>query len=205
VVPLLNGIDHIALLRQRYGHDRVVPATIAGEFERTAPGEIGHRSPFARLNILANGRERLGGVLERLRKIGFACDIFDDEPTLMWSKLIFLGPFALATSAAKRNAGGILKDKDSDWRNKLETCVREAVAVAQASGAKVEVEKTLGLFKNMPDAMRSSMSKDVEAGRKPELDAIGGPIVRGGKAHGIPTPVTQELMQMVESQLKRAA
>ncbi|HXZ78822.1 MAG TPA: 2-dehydropantoate 2-reductase [Terriglobales bacterium] len=203
VVPLLNGLDHLPVLRQRYGYDRVVPATIAGEFERIAPGEIVHRSPFARLNILANGRERLAGVLERLRKIGFACDIFDDEPTLMWSKLIFLGPFALATSAANRDAGGILKD--SMWREKLESCVREAVAVAQASGAKVDADKTLAMFKKMPDAMRSSMSKDVSAGRKPELDAIGGPIVRAGKARGIPTPVTRELMEMVETRMKQAA
>src|SRR5215467_14029591 len=37
VVPLLNGIDHIQVLRKRFGHDHVVPATIAVESERTAP------------------------------------------------------------------------------------------------------------------------------------------------------------------------
>ncbi|HMK29064.1 MAG TPA: 2-dehydropantoate 2-reductase [Terriglobales bacterium] len=203
VVPLLNGVDHIPLLRARFGHDRVVPATIAGEFERTAPGQIVHSSPFARLNILATGRERLGGVLERLRKAGFACDVYEDEATLMWSKLVFLGPFALTTSASNRDAGGVMKD--GEWRRKLESSVREAVAVAQASGATVNGEKVLGLFKNMPDGMRSSMLKDVAAGRKPELDAIGGPIVRGGKTYGIPTPVTEELMRMVESRVPQAA
>src|SRR5262249_710153 len=45
VVPLLNGIDHVSMLRERFGHDRVVPATIAVESERTAPGVIVHRSP----------------------------------------------------------------------------------------------------------------------------------------------------------------
>ncbi len=39
IVPLLNGIDHIALLRGRFGHDRVVPASIAVESERVAPGQ----------------------------------------------------------------------------------------------------------------------------------------------------------------------
>src|ERR1700722_20896010 len=28
IVPLLNGIDHIAVLREKYGAERVVPATI---------------------------------------------------------------------------------------------------------------------------------------------------------------------------------
>src|SRR6202521_1574681 len=33
IVPLLNGLDHVALLRSRFGHDRVVPATIGVESE----------------------------------------------------------------------------------------------------------------------------------------------------------------------------
>jgi 2-dehydropantoate 2-reductase len=38
------------------------------------------------------------------------------------------------------------------------------------------------------------MQKDVAAGRPPELDAIGGPILRGGARHGIAVPVTAELV-----------
>src|SRR6266550_5197048 len=51
VVPLLNGIDHVARLRERFGHDRVIPATIAGEMERIAPGRMVHPSPFLMLNV----------------------------------------------------------------------------------------------------------------------------------------------------------
>src|SRR6266853_6672572 len=39
VVPLLNGMDHVPLLRARFGHDRVVPASIGVETERVAPGK----------------------------------------------------------------------------------------------------------------------------------------------------------------------
>ena len=45
IVPLLNGIDHVQLLRSKYGSGRVNPATIAGEMERVSPGHIVHRSP----------------------------------------------------------------------------------------------------------------------------------------------------------------
>src|ERR1039457_45884 len=45
IVPLLNGIDHVSVLRARYGAGRVIPATIAGEFERVSPGHIVHRTP----------------------------------------------------------------------------------------------------------------------------------------------------------------
>ncbi|MFY9673770.1 MAG: 2-dehydropantoate 2-reductase, partial [Terriglobales bacterium] len=36
VVPLLNGLDHLPVLRSKFGADRVIPATIAGEFERVS-------------------------------------------------------------------------------------------------------------------------------------------------------------------------
>ena len=48
VIPLLNGIDHVVRLRKRFAADRVIPATIAAELERSAPGRIVHRTPFAR-------------------------------------------------------------------------------------------------------------------------------------------------------------
>jgi ketopantoate reductase len=41
------------------------------------------------------------------------------------------------------------------------------------------------------------MQKDIAAGRTPELDAIAGPIQRGGHHHSIPTPATDELAHLV--------
>ncbi len=90
IVPLLNGIDHLALLRSRYGAGRVIPATIAVETERVGQGHIVHRSPFARLNVLSAGRGVLGNTVDQLQKMGFECRFIDDEPTLMWGKLVFL-------------------------------------------------------------------------------------------------------------------
>jgi len=51
----------------------------------------------------------------------------------------------------------------------------------------------------MPPGMRSSMQKDVAAKRQLELDAIGGPIVRGGQRYGIDVPTTVELIEKIQS------
>ena len=48
VVPLLNGIDHIALLRERFGVARVAAGTIRIEADRPAPGRIVQTSPVPR-------------------------------------------------------------------------------------------------------------------------------------------------------------
>jgi 2-dehydropantoate 2-reductase len=196
IVPLLNGIDHIALLRSRYGSGRVIPATIAVETERVSPGHIVHRSPFARLNVLSAGRGLLGSTVDQLQQIGFACRFIDDEPTLMWSKLVFLAPFALTTTAADKTTGEVISDPV--WKSQLENCVREACAVAVAEGAKVDAEGILAGMMAMPANMRSSMQKDVEQHKTPELEAIAGPILRGGKQHGIGVPATEKLVAAVE-------
>src|ERR1700730_9561368 len=196
IVPLLNGIDHVALLRGKYGASRVIPATIAGEMERVSPGHIVHRSPFLRLNVLSAGRPLLEGTLDQFFKIVLTCRFIDDEPTLLWGKLVFLAPFALSTSAADKTVGEILSDPQ--WRSLAEACVREACAVALAEGAKVDADAILGWVKTAPANMRSSMQKDVERGNAPELDAIAGPILRGAARHKIEVPATKKLVAGVE-------
>jgi len=196
IVPLLNGIDHISLLRARYGSGRVVPATIAVEAERVSPGRIIHRSPFARLNVLSAGHDLLGRTVDQLQGIGFECRFVDDEPTLMWSKLVFLAAFALTTTAADKTTGEILADPN--WRQLGLAGLREACAVAVAEGAKVDADAVIAGVMKMPGNMRSSMQKDVEQHKTPELDAIAGPILRGARRHGIEVPATGKLVEAVE-------
>jgi len=196
IVPLLNGVDHLKLLRSKYGTDRVIAATIAVESERVAPGHIVHRSPFARLNVSSAGRELLESTVQQLQKLGFECRFVDHEPTLMWSKLVFLAAFALTTTAANETTGEILSDPT--WRDLGLSCIREASAVAVAESAKIDADAVIAAVLKMPGNMRSSMQKDVEQGRIPELDAIAGPILRGARRHGIEIPTTKKLVAAVE-------
>ncbi len=196
IVPLLNGIDHLAVLRASYGSEKVIPATIAVESERVAPGHIVHRSPFARLNVSSSGRTLLGATLDEFQKMGFECRFIDDEQTLMWSKIVFLAPFALTTSASDLPTGGVVADPN--WRPQLESCVREACAVATAERATVDAGSVISAMTKVPANMRSSMQKDVEQGNAPELDAIAGPILRGAQKHGIEVPATKKLVLDVE-------
>jgi 2-dehydropantoate 2-reductase len=199
IVPLLNGIDHIAFLRSLYGKERVIPATIAVESERVAPGYIVHRSSFARLNVASAGRALLASTLDELQKTGFECRFIDHEPTLMWSKLVFLGPFALTTTASNKGTGEILSDPQ--LRDLGMACIREACAVAVAEGAQLKAEAVIAGLAKMPGNMRSSMQKDVEQGRTPELDAIAGPILRGAERHHINIPATKNLVAAVEQRV----
>jgi 2-dehydropantoate 2-reductase len=199
IVPLLNGVDHVGRLRAEYGAELVIPATIAVESERVAPGHIVHRSPFAKLNVAASGQSLLGETVATLAGMGFACSFVDSEATLLWSKLVFLAPLALASTAASKVVGEILSD--AEWRKRLFGCIREAAAVATAEGASVESEAVISTVSGLPPHMRSSMQKDVERGKAPELEAIAGPILRGAERHHIEVPLTRGLVEAIENKI----
>ncbi len=191
------------MLRSRYEQEHVVPATIAVEAETLAPGRFVQRSPFVRLNLAASAQPLLGAIVTRLTGVGFTCQFIQNEQSLLWGKLCFLAPFALVTSASGKNKGEIYADPA--WKAKLGSAVAEASAVAKADGAEIDVSKLRETFDSLPPAMRSSMQKDLEAGRQLELDAIGGPIVRGGERYGIAVPTTRELMATIESVVRQRA
>jgi 2-dehydropantoate 2-reductase len=197
VVPLLNGVDHVATIRARLGNERVVPGTIAVEAEKIAAGKFIQRSPVVRLNLAASGEPLLGGRVGQFEELGFACRFIANEQTLLWSKLCFLGPFALVTSASGMDLGEALSD--GPRKHDLTSAVAEACAVANASGAESDPAQIQTVLESSPPVMRSSMQKDVAAGRQLELDAIGGPIARGGERYKINVSTTVKLMAEVRA------
>jgi 2-dehydropantoate 2-reductase len=197
VVPLLNGVDHVELLRERYGAERVLPGTIRVEAERVGPGRVKHLSAFADVQVApgAATRARAEALCGELRGAGLGCEVGDDEDTMLWSKLCFLAPFALATTASGVALGAVRSDPR--WWTRLRACVEEACAVGVAEGAEVSPEPIVAMFEGLPEGFRSSMQKDVAAGRPPELDAIAGPILRGGEEHDIDVSATRALVDRI--------
>ncbi|WP_329595069.1 2-dehydropantoate 2-reductase [Streptomyces sp. NBC_01362] len=197
VIPLLNGLDHIALLRKRYPSARVVAGTIRVEATRTSPGCVIHSSPFANLELAAP----LDDFADHLRHAGLGVTLRTDETAMLWDKLAFLAPFALLTTRHRSDVGTIRSDR----RPELLAVLDEITAVAQAAGAPVTTDTVLSFFDRAPHTMKSSMQRDVEAGRPFELDAIGGAVLRAGAAHGIETPATARLVAEVAHQANQEA
>jgi 2-dehydropantoate 2-reductase len=194
VVPLLNGLDHMAILQERYGADRVAAGTIRIESDRPAPGQIVQSSPFLRID-LASGqaglRRRLEHLAEILERVGVPATVSSSEAQILWSKLVRLHALALTTSAADRPVGSIRSDPE--WRAALEGCIREASAVAAADGAEIDPTARLAELDAAHPELGSSMQRDIAAGREPELDAIAGAVLRAAERHGIECPTIARL------------
>jgi 2-dehydropantoate 2-reductase len=194
VVPLLNGIEHVPVLRARYG--RVLAAAFYGESERVEPGLVRQATLFA--NVVVGPGPRAEEIVEELRTAGLDAVVESDELALLWRKLAMLAPLALTTTALGAPVGVV--QADVDWHRRLLDCHDEAVAIALAEGAKLDPPRLRqALLGFSGGEMRTSMQKDMDAGRPLELDAIASPIVRGGRRHRIATPATEELVRLVEA------
>jgi 2-dehydropantoate 2-reductase len=191
VIPLLNGIDHLDVLRRAY--PSVSAGSISVESERVAPGRIVQPQPFVSAQVAG---PLAAEASAELNAAGIACAVKDDALSLLWQKLLVLAPLALTTTARRAPLGEVRADPA--WWERLLGVVDEAAAVAAAEGARVDAELPKKVLGAAPESFRSSMQKDREAGRELELDHIAGPIRRGGRKHGIPTPVVDELYLMLE-------
>jgi 2-dehydropantoate 2-reductase len=196
VVPLMNGIDHVAWLRDRY--ELVVAGAIRVESERSPDWVVHQKTPFIRVELGPGGAQIAG----ELRAAEIECTVRDDDAEVLWEKLAFLAPVALTTSGLGEPIGAVRNDPR--WRVRLEGAQAEVVAVASAEGVSIDEDALRSLHATVPEATQSSMQKDVAAGRQPELDAIAGPILRGGARHGVDVLVTRDLVALVAQRVAAA-
>ncbi len=196
VVPLLNGLDHMAALRQRF--DVVAAGAIRIESDRPAPGRIVQTSPFLRVDLAADdavGHERLPALKETLEAAEVPAQIGPSEAQILWAKLVRLNALALTTSAYDVPVGVIR----TQHRDELEACIREAAAVANADGATIDPAKPLQELDDAHAELGSSMQRDIAAGNEPELDAIAGSVLRAAARHGLDCPTIARLAERVEA------
>ncbi|PFH33523.1 3-methyl-2-oxobutanoate hydroxymethyltransferase [Besnoitia besnoiti] len=135
-----------------------------------------------------------------LRKAGFTVSEVDrfDLQVALWQKV--------AVNACINPLTAILRCTNGEVANPLLASLRrrtveEVVAVARAQGIPIDLESTDQLVSEVirrTSRNLSSMLVDVEKGRPTEIDAINGEVVNQGRKAGVPTPVTETLMTLVQ-------
>jgi len=212
VLPLLNGLDHLELLRARFSPRTVLAGAIRVESDRSEPGVIVHSSPFLLVDMAARDRacgaalQALGDELERAGvpvRLGYP--VTDrSEAEVMWSKLVRLNALACTTSAHDKLLGEIRSTPA--LRAELVGAIEEACVVAQAEGASdVRVERAVEELDRAHATLGSSMQRDIAAGREPELDAIPGAVLRAAARHELGCPTIEGLVTLIEARTAERA
>jgi 2-dehydropantoate 2-reductase len=198
VVPLLNGLEHMEVLRERFGAERVAAGVIRIESDRPRPAVIVQTSPTVRVD-LASEQPALQQPLQRLAETLEAAQVpvrvEAVEAQVLWSKLVRLNALALTTSASDRTLGEIRSDPE--WRVALEGAVNETAAVARAEGATLDPAATMAELEQAHAGLGSSMRRDIINGRLTELDAITGAVLRAARRHRVECPTVRRLAAQV--------
>jgi 2-dehydropantoate 2-reductase len=199
VLPLLNGLDHIAVLRERFGTGAVLAGTIRVEADRPEPGVVVHTSQFLLVEMASHdltARAGMRSLEQALKAAGVSVRVRESEAQVMWSKLVRLNALACTTSAFDKLLGEIRSTPE--LRAALVGAIEEGCAVGQAEGAEdVDPQVALGELEKAHDTLGSSMQRDIAAGREPELDAIPGSLLRAAGRHDLRCPVIERLVAMI--------
>jgi 2-dehydropantoate 2-reductase len=222
VLPLLNGLEHVDLLRERCavlgGAAEATPQAAAdasgGGVASAAPlgpvvaaGSIGQVEVYSpepgfvvqrtsRATITAASRdvdsETLSAALAPLRVPGIDVVVVDDERRVLWEKAARLAVLAAAAIASGKRIGELRSDPS--WRPRVRAGLAEACAVAQADGVEVDSAAQWSIVEDLPEGLVPSAARDAAAGRPTELDAITGSVVRAARRLGIWTPMLDGLL-----------
>jgi 2-dehydropantoate 2-reductase len=212
VLPLLNGLDHVALLRRRFDAQAVLAGTIRVEADRPQPGVVVHTSPFLLVEMASrydSAAEPMAALAAALSGAGVQARAVEpiaarSEARVMWSKLVRLNALACTTSAHDKLIGEIRETPS--LRAELVGAIEEACAVARAEGADdAQPQKAVDELDRAHATLGSSMQRDIAAGRPPEIDAIPGAVLRAGARHDLSCPTIERLVAMIRARLQPAA
>jgi 2-dehydropantoate 2-reductase len=193
VVPLLNGLEHMDVLRARFG-DRVAAGSIS-HFQAYRAGRVqiveATGSPVVTIASERLSSSEVEQAADMLRRARIDVRVGQNEKRVLWHKLARIAPLAAATAVTGRTVGE-LRD-DPVWRRKLELAIAEACAVADADGVSLRPSSQWTIIDDMADETKPSAARDVAAGRRSELDAILGAVLRVAERLDVPCPTLTEL------------
>lgn len=202
VISLQNGIDNEERLALSVGRSHVAGG-VAYIFGHVAePGVVERTAEPKRLVF----GELDGGRSERLERLRRACEeagleatVSDDVRRVLWDKAALVGPMAALTAAARLPIATLLPIAET--RLLYRTLVSEFAAVARAEGVTLSetvVDEKLAFAEAVGRTARNSLHNDLEIGRRLELDALVGAVVRRAREKGVPVPATEALYALLK-------
>ena len=191
VLSIQNGVDNEEKLARVLGAGHVLGGAVRVFATIEAPGVIRHTFGGHMIFGEMDGREtdRARAFLAACRKAEIPTELVPDVQRALWDKYVFLTTHAGMT-ALTRCPAGVLRTLP-EVRELYRRIVGEIVAVGRAAGAPVD-DDVLGQGMKFLDAVApnaySSLHHDLTHGKRLELEALHGHVVRLAERHGVVVP-----------------
>jgi len=193
VLTLQNGVDGVEVLRRRFGDERVLAGVAYIEALVAKPGEIVHKSPFARVVFgpLGSHDARAEELAGAFREAGVEATLDADPMVAVWRKWLLICAFSGLTALTRKPIGQVVERRET--RDLLRRAMEEIAALAAARGVALPADAVDGAMtfarETAEPTMTSSLAQDLAAGKRLELEALNGAASRMGRELGVATPV----------------
>lgn len=197
VLPLLNGMEHLARLQQVVGVEKVIGGFASIIATLNEQGHVIHSSGSSaiKFGLLHESQTEICKQLEEIHT-QVNTNILREENILkhMWKKYIFITAFSGITSAMQLPAGfiAISEATYAVGRN----VVYEMSKLARLEGidlADQEVEREASRLKGFKPEATSSMHQDMRKGLPLEVEHLHGGALRFAAKHDVTVPVIETL------------
>lgn len=199
-LTLQNGLGNAETLAREFGAENTwigitdFPADLERPgFLRTSSGGKVRLGPFT--NGLQRETNNLTATLNTARLNATSDPAIYES---IWEKIAFNAALNTLSAVTGQTVGEIGSSPEA--RRIVDRVLAETIAVALANGVTVQRDRVDAALHNAfthHKNHKTSMLQDREAGRRTEIDYIGGAVVRLGQEAGIPTPVLWTLSSLV--------
>lgn len=205
VLSLQNGVDSAEDIAAAVGE----PATLGGStYIATAieaPGFIRQTGTHKRVvfgeyfGVRDRVSDRVQRIADAMLDAGIDAEPVADARAAVWEKFTYLAPFAAFTGASRLPIGPLWADEET--RPMFIEAVAEVRRVAAAHGiplAPDHLDKLNTYVAKLPPSTRSSLLIDLSQGKRIEVEALQGSVVRRGRKTGVPTPIMAALYAVLK-------
>ncbi len=189
LLPMLNGMSHLAMLDARFGATQVWGGAIQMNVTLEADGTVRHRGKMARLifgergapAVASEAATAFAALLARTSLDGVHSQRIEQD---MWEKLVMLSALAALTCLFRATVGEI--NSVPGGTEAVERTIATNIAIATKSGfapREASIGFTRQLLLDKSSALTASMLRDLEGGARVESDHIVGFMLDHARAH----------------------
>jgi 2-dehydropantoate 2-reductase len=205
VLTVQNGVDSPTDVAAFAGEERTLGGTTYIATALEGPGVIVQTGTHRRIVFgeVFGDLPRVTDRVTRLHEAFAAADIqsspVGDGRVPIWEKFVFLAALAGFTGASRLPIGPVWADPFT--RAQLLAGSREIEALARAEGVPVAtdvVDRMIPYLDGIPGTMRSSLLIDLQQGKRIEVEALQGAVVRRAATLGVSTPIMSTLYAVLK-------
>ncbi|WP_047151122.1 ketopantoate reductase family protein [Aneurinibacillus tyrosinisolvens] len=195
LLPLLNGMAHMDLLREKFGSKNILGGFCFIEATLNERGEIEQKSKSHELvygELDGSRSERITALEQFFQGAGATYTASEKIVRDMWHKYLFISTFSGMTTLVQAPAGPVLEAEYGPEQTRQ--LFEEIASIMKAAGAPIDegiVEKQMNLFGKQSYGMKSSMLRDMEKGIAIESDQMQGYLLALARHHGLGAPLLQ--------------